>query len=247
MFDIFIKPSTIHLDCFTNCAAADEYASIDYASNFYPEWWKKLPKESYGHKPFPNIPQSTMKTCAGFMELYQNALIMPMWTDTVFTITDTTYDVTFATPWLSESHPYFQREGFLKNFHHVKIASPWLIKCKQEIYFSFQKPMYNFENPLDFVFYDGVIEFKYQHSTNINLGFKKVNKTTKINFRDPVVLLTPHTEKRIKFKTHYIDNNEEFHKLGERRASATTFINKYATNKRITKEKENQKKCPFHF
>jgi hypothetical protein len=222
---------------------AYNYAPVDYANKFYPEWWKKLPKEiSYPPKTW--IPQPTMKTCQGFIELYQNALIIPMWTETIIQITENNYDVTFAEKWFATNHPYQQREGFLKNYHHIKFLSPWIFKTKKEIYWSFKKPMYNFENPMDFILFDGVVEFKYQHTTNINLGFKKINKISKIPFKQPLVLLTPHTEKRLVFKNHFI-SKEEFEVMNDASGGTTTIINKYLTNKKIKKSQE--KKCPFHF
>jgi hypothetical protein len=244
MFDIIIKPSTVHVDCFTSLHVAYNYAKIDYATNFYPEWWKKLPKESYGHAPKPWIPFPTMKTCQGFISLYQNALIIPMWTETIIQTTENNIDVSFAENWFSQPHAYFQREGFLKNYHHTKILSPWLFKCKKDIGWSFQKPMYNFENPLDFILFDGVVDFKYQNTTNINLGIRKTNKTTIIGFRQPLVLLTPHTEKRLVIKNHFV-SKEEYEEMSSFSGGTSTFINKYLSNKKIIKEKES--KCPFGF
>ena len=247
MFDIIIRPSVLHVDCFTACVPAYEYAPIENATKFYPEWWKKLPKESLGHQPKPWIPQPTMKSCQGFIDSYRNSLIMPMWSDTLIKVNENNLDVTFSHNWFHQSHDYFQREGYLKNFHHLKIISPWIFKTKQDIYWSFKKPIYNFENPLDFLLFEGVIEFKYQHSTNINIGIKKINKTIKLNFRDPIVLLTPHTEKKIKFKNHFVDSMEKFQMLSDKASAGTVFVGKYLNNRRIKKQQEQEKKCPFHF
>lgn len=242
MFDIIMKPSTVHVDCFTNLSVAYNYAKIDYASNFYPEWWKKLSKETF--PPPRRVPAPTMKTCQGIINLYQNNLIMPMWTDTIIQTTENSIDVQFAEHWAWDQHPYEQREGYLKAYHHAKIRSPWLFKSKKEIYWSFQKPMYNFDNPLEYIIFDGVVDFKYQYTTNINMAFKKMNKQTKIPFNQPLLLMTPHTEKRLVFKNHFL-SKEEFLTLAEDGGGTTTFVNKYLTNKKIRQSQE--KKCPFHF
>jgi len=241
MFDIFIKPTTLHLDCLTSSKKVYDFAPIQYSNKFFPEWWKKLPKELFlenNHVPLP-----TMKTCTGLISLYKNSIIIPCWEDILFNVTETEIKCGSASKSVKfDSHSYKQREGFLKNFHHTKIGSPWMFKCKHDINFSWQKPMYNFENPIDFILMDGVVSYKYQNSTNINLLFRKSPKTVMIEFLQPLVLITPHTEKRLVIKNHLV-SEQEIEQMSDRMIK---YINIYSTIKKLTDEKD-RKKCPFHF
>jgi hypothetical protein len=240
MFDIFIKPTTLHVDCFTSNKTVYNFAPIEYSSKFFPEWWKKLPKETLDSN---NMPQATMKTCTGFLSIYKNSIIIPCWEDMVIQTTETEIkcdSISKSTPFAN--HPYKQREGYLKNFHHTKIISPWNFRCKRDVGFSWQKPMYNFENPIDFILMDGVISFKYQNATHINLLFRKTPKTVMIGFLQPLVLLTPHTEKRLVFKNHLVSEQE----MQDNANMLVKYINGYNTIKKLIDEKD-RKKCPFHF
>jgi hypothetical protein len=240
MFDIFIKPSTLHIDCLTSSKKVYDFAPIQYSSKFFPEWWKKLPKE---HLDPNNMPQPTMKTCTGLLSIYKNSIIIPCWEDIIINTTETEIRLGSASNSVkSEQHAYRQRYGYLKNFHHTKIISPWLFKCKHDINFSWQKPMYNFENPIDFILMDGVVSYKYQNATNINLLFRKTPKTVKLDFLQPLVLITPHTEKRLIFKNHLVPE-QQIQQYSDR---VIKYINIYNTIKKLTDEKD-RKKCPFHF
>jgi hypothetical protein len=240
MFDIFIKPTTLHIDCLTSSQKMYNYTPIQYSSKFFPEWWKKLPKELLDTN---NIPRPTMKTCTGFLSVYKNSIIIPCWEDMIFSTSQTEIRCGSASNSVKfDYHAYEQRSGYLKNFHHTKIISPWLFKCKHDINFSWQKPMYNFENPIDFVLMDGVVSYKYQHETHINLLFRKTLKTVKLEFLQPLVLLTPHTEKRLIVKNHLVSEQE----MRQTNNRVIKYINGYNAIKKLTDEK-NRKKCPFHF
>ena len=84
----FRKPKLI-LDAFTSelYQHAFEYAPVDYAIKFYPDWWKKLPKLT---KPIlsDNTGDAThntnMKYCDGLTNEYRNSVIIPMWCDFLF-------------------------------------------------------------------------------------------------------------------------------------------------------------------
>lgn len=239
-----MKRGTIHVDFFTDYSYVYEHASISQANKFYPDWWKKLPKQYDEISHNFSVPRPTMKTCRGFIDLYANSIIIPSWTEMMISVQEKDYQITTPTDDIKNvAHSYVQREGFLKNFHHAKIITPWIAKSKKDTLFTWQRPMYNFENPLDFVFFDGALEFKYQNALNINLAFRKIQKTIKIDFLQPLVMLTPQTEKKLVFKTHLI-SKQEYHSLVEK-SKSTTFINSYLKLRR-NKEQE-EKKCPFHF
>jgi hypothetical protein len=77
-----IKPSVIHLDCITNRLDANEYFKIEHSSNFFPEWWKKLPLE-VNNKNIAAI-EPTMKGCIGFNSFFNHGITIPLWSDFSF-------------------------------------------------------------------------------------------------------------------------------------------------------------------
>jgi hypothetical protein len=240
MFDIIMKRGTIHVDFFTDEEQLYNTAYIDRANKFYPDWWKKLPKQLDTFE----TPCATMKTCRGFIDLYANSLIFPSPTDMWFNVTEKDYKVhTPSGERIDDYHNQIQRGDFLKNFHHAKLLPRWVAKCKNDIKFSWQKPMYNFENPLDFILLDGVVDFKYQRKMNINICFRKTLKTIKIDFLQPLVMITPQTEKKITFKRHLVSKQE--YDRTSKLTKPVKFINNYLTLRKYREQEE--KKCPFHF
>jgi len=241
----FFKKPEVHIDCFSYMDHAYEFAPIDYAHKFYPDWWKKLPNEEYVSGNFHPTP--TMKTCRGLIDNYRNSLMIPMWSDFILNyVNPTTHQWIFSDRKSDvESHPYHQRKGFLENYLNLKLIVPWAFKTKELIYWSYSKAFYNFEHPDEFLILPGVVEFKYQHGANTNLGIKCLPhpKEYRINHGQPLVQLTPHTEKKIKFKNHLV-TVQEFQRI-QVSSAPCTFTRRYTNNRRIMEEKES--KCPFGF
>ena len=78
------KNKEIVLDCFTDSKFTLENFPIAKSENFYPEWWKNLPKEYKENKNF--WPTSTMKRCKGIIDFYQNSFTIPLWSDLMLSV-----------------------------------------------------------------------------------------------------------------------------------------------------------------
>ena len=202
------KRKEIILDCFTNNKTALDFAPIQKASNYYPSWFNSMPIDVDGitHK------NSTLKRCEGFINYYRNGLIMPLWSDLGILIQGLDYKWNFAdNKSIAMVHGSNQWDAFVnpKEYGHLKIVSPWHFKCNKEIDFLFKRPYWNFDPFNDISIIEGIINFKYQHTTNINL-FLKINqfKQLLLKYNEPLLHILPLTEYEIKVKNHLIDDKE---------------------------------------
>ena len=71
----FIKQEEIVLDCFTHLAYAYDYAKIDWAMKYAPDWWRELPSKV----PDSNPPLVTLKHCNAVIEYYKKGIVIPSW------------------------------------------------------------------------------------------------------------------------------------------------------------------------
>jgi hypothetical protein len=243
----FFKPKEIHIDCFTDRSDVYDFFPIDYSHKFFPEWWKKLPKKMapFGEEGWK---KSTIKQCIGFNLYYKNSLTIPLWTDMyIDSKKKELYEVSYSDKVTNGStHDIDQMEGFInpKEFALHKIHSPWHFICKEDIDWTWTQPIWNFTTIDEIIIPPGVIDYKYQTSTNINLFFR-MGKTILIECGQPMVNLRPLTEKKLKIHTHLIDK-EEMNRIRSKN-SKISFSGKYNKIKQIIKKKESESKCPFHF
>ena len=237
----FLKRKEIILDCFTNNKSAYDFSQIKPSSNYYPNWFYTMKNKI----DFETHEMATLKKCEAFLNYYRNGFIIPMWTDLGIYIENMKCKYIFADHVsTAQNHNSEQWSEFINpmEYGHLKIMSPWHIKCKKEINFMFKRPYWNYHPfDADINIVEGILNFKYQHSSHINL-FLKINQQKKlsIKFGDPLIYLLPLTDYNVKIKSHLI-SDKEFFELN----TDLTFINNYRIKKKILKEKE--KKCPFNF
>lgn len=209
-FLFFIKPSTMYVDCFTTNVTAYKLAKIEPAIKFFPEWWKELPA-SYGDHPY--IRTSTLKTCSGFLDLYKFSFMLPMWCDLavdIGPIGSDYYKYQYSDNKSSAvEHPPLQKGKFCdtKNYQHLKLNSPWFIVSKKNTNWLFTDAVWNEINFLPYRVLNGVTNFKFNNSTNINMIFPRseIKKEFLISYKTPLLQLIPMTEKKVKLNYHLID------------------------------------------
>lgn len=237
--DIFFKRKKIIVDCFTYNTTVYDYFPILPATNHFPNWWADL------KKPTDLVPNLNLKTCQGLIGLYQTAFTMRAWSDlavTVGPISDPKFNIRFADNDSSAvPHGADQWGNWLpeKEWQHLKIISPWVIKSKSDTKFLMTDPMWSRTSLKDYTVLNGVLDFKYQVTSNINLMIPRPDSVYReflIPVGSPLVHLVPLTEKQVEFKSHLI-SREEFERKNTRSLS---FINNFKKNKQFTKESE----CP---
>lgn len=205
----FVRERPVQLDCFTSIPHVFDYAKI--SQNFKPDWFKKTPAL------INNGSQQTIKNCAAFSQFYKHGIVIPSWFELELTIGSTRdqfwcWESSTDTLQTNYSHSSDQFEGFAKGTgNNVKITSPWAFKTKDDINFLWSQPTWNMRNTLfNFCVLPGVVEFKKQHATNINLfiEYQQEKQFCKIPSLNPLVILHPLTEKKIEIKNHLVSENE---------------------------------------
>lgn len=212
----FCKPKTIVLDVFTDDCNLVNLLPPDYASNFKPKWWKDLEDnkstiELNGIK----VRNNTMRRCIGFKNYYSDSsIIIPLWSSFVLEYSETGSRSIFSD--LTRTLEYQQEDqrgpNYLSEFHQFKLASPWQCKEKHGISFLYSQAFYNFKDPTAFVMPPAIIDFKYQHATEVNFFVRKpesgVNHRVSFDAGQPMIHLTPLTEKRVVIKKHVVTTSE---------------------------------------
>lgn len=254
MFSFFIKKSEVIVDCFTHYQSALEYTPVDYGIMFYPEWWKKTENSYLNER--GNI-RSTIKNCIGFIDYYKNSLVIPSWFEMELSVYEQgnekwwTYEGSNQFVNTDDTHNRKSFEGFaLENGNNIKFTSPWGLKTKENIQWVWSQPTWSLRAHLSsFTILPAVVDFKYQHSTNVNLfviNEDKFKKTT-IAPNTPLVSLHPLTEKKIILKRHLV-SYQEFLQIVDGPASMFLRRNHYDFSRLYKRKKDfliKQNKCPF--
>jgi len=245
-FNFFKKSVVLH--CYTDKPDVYNFAAIKESKNFIPDWWKKTPKiyQEYVGR-FLNTDAATIKSCTGFIELYRQGVMMPMWSDCfvmVGEIGSNTFQYEFSNKYSSvDIHTQNQRGGQYpeEQYLHVKFVSEWTLTCEEDVNFLFTAPIWNHDAPENLTILPGVLNFKYQHSSNINVLFKREKTSIKylIPFGVPMVHLIPLTERKLIVKTHLVSTEEL------KRIQSISVNNKFTGYYKNNKDILKAKKCPF--
>ena len=244
MFTFFHRKKKIVIDCFTTNHVAHEYAPIVRATKKFPDWWTNLPsKKSPNNSDFlspESMPLINMKGCYGFLELYKKSLILSNWTETHFKVSEEHYQYRVMMGISPEEHSKVQYGAAFNNYHHAKLICPWSIREKSGIQFMFSAALWHLED-YDFKIIPGLLEFKAQHASHINIFIpkKKTEYGIYIPISKPLVYLTPLSEDKIEVKNHLVDE-KEFNRIHYTQHS---FLGHLETIR--LKNDLQSKKCPF--
>jgi len=236
------KKKKIVLDCFTYNSNAYEYGKIERASKFYPDWWKNTPKDYIKD---PITPLSTIKKCTGLIENYQYGVMLPLWSDLNILINkaNKSWRYQYADKKSGiESHKSAQWDTYVDpNTHiHLKILTPWMFKCKEDVPFMYMQPYWNYKPFSSISVPTGIINFKYQHSTNFNMFINAIlDAHITLKHGDPLAHMIPIDNREVTIHNHLIDD-KEYDKI----FTQIKFNDNYNTVKKLKEEKES--KCPFH-
>ena len=264
----WFKKKKIVLDCFTTDPFAHEFTPIQPSVKYYPEWWTNLPPtiETKTSNDWGLNKQGTMKACRGFTELYKNSFVIPFWGNLEIDVKSKIEKQYFWRDNFSGSentslphktisqHPTVMFEGFLNNnYLHAKLNSPWFFKTNRYVQFAFVDPVWDKRELSDHTVLPGVLDFKYQHATNINLMIecRSEERTFLLEPGTPIAYIIPLSEEEIELRNHLISNDELIKLLPQQRIFFPGLINakKYSRSKKfIDKHDErNKPKCPFGF
>ena len=240
----------IVVDCFIDNPVVQNLFKIDHAHKFVPVEWKQLPpivdvKSLQDPRSKESIPISTAKRCVGMVNLFTSGFILPSWTD--FKIEMMKDGLFFKHDPMgsldANPHPPFMYwEDLYKGYQHVKISSPWLIKEKTGVRFSWNQCTYhNTERHANYHALSGILDFKAQHNTHINVFVKK-GTTLTVNAGDPLIQLIPLTELDVELKHHKVDA-DEYKKI----SNEFTQKSMWGGQHRALYNQKEESKCPFRF
>lgn len=244
-FLFFIKPSVINVDCLTANVMAYDLAKIEPAIKFVPKWWKQIPVSIGSH---PYVRGGTLKGCAGFLDLYKSGFIIPTWCDLAVDIgpigsNDYYWNYSDGVSNAVE-HSQEQRGNFcdLKKYQHLKLISPWHLISKYNLNCVFTNVMWNDIELPTYKVLNGVLNFKFNNSTNINMIFKRNENIQQIfiPYKTPIVQLIPMTEKKVKLKHHLVDEKV----IQQKSLNQKLFFKFFKQNLTYKAIMKSSSKCP---
>lgn len=228
----------IVLDCFTSEVYAIEYAPITSAIKHMPEWWRNLPPT------YSAVTETNMRHCPGMVDYYKRSVTIPLWTDLSITVnSDKNINWLFSDSLTGAvHHPRSQYSGFLENFTHMKIDSPWFFRSEKKVDWLWSHPTYNYQYSDDAVSVPGVINFYYQHAVQINM-FIKADKEKQILIPQgqPMAVLTPLSDRKVEVIRHLVSKSEIENM--RKKMNCITFKSKY---KKIINRVDKFADCPYH-
>lgn len=239
LFKFLKKP--IVLDCFTASEQVASVAPIKHAYKTYPDWWNNL----YAGPQDVNHLHGNMRNCMGMTDYFKKSIHIPMWSDLHIEVQeDKRYSWKFADGWSqTEVHPKEQYGDFLnpQKSAHMKITSPWLFDCKDNIDWVWSQPIYNYPETHGIVLLPGIVNYKKINATNVNFIIDvEKPKSIFIPVTQPIISLTPMSDRKIVINRHVI-SAEEFSNM-YLKYSSVSFNNNV---RKIHKYKELNKGCPY--
>ena len=246
---LFKKPKVV-VDCFINNHTIYNLFKIDHAVKFIPEEWKQLASHiDIKVSPDPNskltVSAPTAKRCVAITNQFSTGFVIPMWTDFGIEMFD---DGKFVkhdpmNGLHMDNHPRrLYWDSLYKGYSHIKLYSPWLIREKSGVRFSFnQCDWSNTDRIADFHILSGVVDFQAQHGTHIN-AFQRKGSIVQYKAGDPMIHIMPITEKELELKCHLLDD-VEYKNLYKTYAERSMYSGQHRALLNV--RQDEQSRCPF--
>lgn len=236
--------SNIKLKFFTNNASAFRYSQPRKASECKPNWYKELPNPLNSK---PTQRKTNMKYCAGFNDLFQKGLMLPMWTEAAVRICpegSEEYEWKFSSMTAgAQVHDESERGSYLPNskYAQLKFLSPWRAYCEEPVQFIYMQNTWITDTPEDTFMPTGILEFNHNHALHMNTFFKRHNEErfVQLDQDHPYIHLIPLSERAIEFECELVSNDKWTTMMSEE--SGLSII---ATNYKQRKSKHDNG-CPF--
>ncbi len=201
------------LDFYTARADVYNLFPVIEAKKTRPLWAKSLVA------PFFNSPTdkgTSLQGCPAFLKYYAKGFVMPLWSDLFLEWGgkgQTDYRWQYADhKSVLEVHPNsdFGEGVDEKKAQHFKLVSPWLVVCSEDMEFLVSEPHWQFETMFNMRVMPGVLEFKTQCSSNVNIMVERQQNTASMVLKagSPLLYIRPMTEKSVVLKTHLVSETE---------------------------------------
>ena len=207
--------------------------------NHLPDWFDKMPRMmSDSESLFDKVKPGTIKTCPGLAEFFSEAVIIPLWTDTILAC-DSEGNYKFASSARDQiEHTQFNWEmhGFGQMLQHApswvkeetscifKATCPWLIKTPPG-YSVMQLPMFYHFNR-NWTVMPGVIRSDIYHEMNQQVMLHTKHEETMIRAGTPLAMYVPFRREEYDFEVRE-STSEDFKSHMTARLSKLTFQQGY--------------------
>jgi hypothetical protein len=213
---MFFKKS-INLTAYTHDGTAMNTCKPEYRSTTRPDWLVKL-KNFVTVKDEQSqiyIKNPTAGTCPGIRDYLGLPIQIKMWADLDIKIMpDGTWTYYTRPDWqvgIAE-HGKSQFGEAYNNRLSLKLLSPWYFVCDEPIKFVFTESHYStsFFRDKNILLPPGIIDYKFQHSTNVHLSVPILDEpyTVRLRHGTPLVSMFPLTERPINFNTKQVSVEE---------------------------------------
>lgn len=158
VFSIRRIKKPIKLRFYTDNPGAAELFPPVKASQCLPEWVKTAPKGT----PF----EVSVKNCVGLRSYFARSIILPLWSDFRYTLSDTNMNWEFSD---HRSEFFVEREfGVMQrpSYALCKFMSPWAAECATDVNFVQSQNLWD-ERSFSTKQLNAVVDFKYQHATHV--------------------------------------------------------------------------------
>lgn len=242
MFSFFHKTPEINVDCFTCDPNVYKYTPIVSASKTIPEWFHNISvPENPVELDFENatVKHRNIRSCYGFLEFYKRGIVMESWCDMGIKTENDGFQCFFSGPPDPMSHDTEQYGNAFSKYFNLKIRSPWLFTCNENINFLFVGAEWALGD-YDIKVLPGVVNFNIASSGNYFIMIPRKQDQFIINMGTPMVHIIPLSEKKLKHKVHLLTKGEYGKKVN---APAYSFFG-WRKIKGLIKRNE-KRGCPF--
>lgn len=167
----------IRLHAFTSTIGLPDILPPAKLSETLPTWWKQLAAYAEGSetltKPLELTRLETARHCYSMNEVFKKGIGIPLWADTRVVLQANgsieAYSANRDLRPVGGAHHPQQYPGLLSpGIQHFKFMSPWSFVCEKPIAFVWTHPFYHQPDSFKFHTMPGIVEYKHQHSTNVN-------------------------------------------------------------------------------
>lgn len=196
-----------------------KYYKIEKTSKFMPKWLNTILKNkdwTIAEYKRGEAQIRTMRTCYGFLNIMKAGWTIPLWTDLKVEVGmegERDHEFLFAdNTTTAVEHGPEQRGDFMpiEKYAHMKINSPWIVTCNEPVQFYFAPSIWLQEDPTSVLFPEGIVDYYYQNSTNINMMFVRKNYISTVDFKagQPMTQIIPLTERPIDMELKLVSKRE---------------------------------------
>lgn len=242
MFSFFHRTPEINLDCFTCDPNVYKYTPIVSASKTIPDWFHNIyVPENPVELDFDNasVRYRNIRSCYGFLEFYKKGVVMESWCDMGIKTENDKFQCFFSGPPDPVSHDTEQYGNAFSKYFNLKICSPWLFECNENINFLFVGAEWCLGD-YDIKVLPGVVNFNLAASGNFFIMIPRKQDQFIINMGNPMVHIIPLSEKKLKHKVHLLTKGEYGKKV---HAPSYSFFG-WRKVKGLIKRNE-KRSCPF--